>query len=93
MLWLQLIALAGALYRLLFADRGAFPYRPGIRIYEPKQRSLIAWNGQEEIMLKKVCRRSHGQKHHSQQLAHLSGPALVVLAGLPPGGTTGAHAE
>lgn len=51
LLWLQLLALAGALYRLLFADRGAFPFHPGIRVYEPKQRSLIAWNGEEEIML------------------------------------------
>jgi hypothetical protein len=51
MLWLQLLALAWAFYRLLFADRGAFPFRPGIRIYEPKQRSLLAWNGEEEIML------------------------------------------
>jgi hypothetical protein len=34
-----------------YADRGSIPFRPGIRIFEPKQRAMIAWNGKEEILL------------------------------------------
>jgi len=34
-----------------YADRGSIPFRPDIKIFEPKQRAMIAWNGQEEILL------------------------------------------
>src|SRR5512140_110581 len=33
------------------ADRGAIPFRPEVTIFEPTQRALIAWNGEEEILL------------------------------------------
>ena len=33
------------------ADRGSIPFDPGVRIFEPNQRAMIAWNGQEEILL------------------------------------------
>ncbi|MGQ9534696.1 MAG: DUF2330 domain-containing protein [bacterium] len=36
---------------LVFADRGLIPFDPGIEIYEPNQRAMIAWNGEEEILL------------------------------------------
>ena len=35
----------------VYADRGSIPFRPDIRIFEPKQRAMIAWNGEEEILL------------------------------------------
>ncbi len=35
----------------LFADRGSIPFRPNITIFEPTQRAMIAWNGEEEILL------------------------------------------
>ena len=41
--------LAGA--GLAQADRGAIPFRPEVTIFEPTQRALIAWNGEEEILL------------------------------------------
>lgn len=34
-----------------FADRGLIPLNPGIEIFEPNQRAMIAWNGKEEILL------------------------------------------
>lgn len=34
-----------------FADRGLIPFEPGIEIFEPTQRAIIAWNGNEEILL------------------------------------------
>jgi hypothetical protein len=34
-----------------YADRGSIPFRPDVKIFEPRQRALIAWNGQEEILL------------------------------------------
>jgi hypothetical protein len=33
------------------ADRGAIPFQPGVTIFEPTQRALIAWNGKEEILI------------------------------------------
>jgi len=33
------------------ADRGSIPFKPGVEIFEPNQRALIAWNGEEEILL------------------------------------------
>lgn len=35
----------------LFADRGLIPFIPGVQIFEPNQRAMIAWNGSEEILL------------------------------------------
>lgn len=34
-----------------WADRGSIPFKPGVEIFEPNQRALIAWNGEEEILL------------------------------------------
>jgi len=36
---------------ILLADRGSIPFRPYVKIFEPKQRALIAWNGDEQILL------------------------------------------
>lgn len=33
------------------ADRGSIPYKPHVKIFEPTQRAMIAWNGKEEILL------------------------------------------
>jgi hypothetical protein len=33
------------------ADRGSIPFKHGVEIFEPKQRAMLAWNGEEEIML------------------------------------------
>jgi len=35
----------------VYADRGSIPFRPNIKIFEPIQRAMIAWNGEEEILL------------------------------------------
>jgi hypothetical protein len=35
----------------LYADRGSIPFHPDVKIFEPKQRAIIAWNGIEEILL------------------------------------------
>ncbi len=35
----------------LYADRGSIPFEPDVRIFEPTQRAMIAWNGTEEILL------------------------------------------
>jgi len=34
----------------LYADRGSIPLSPDMKIFKPKQRALIAWNGTEEIL-------------------------------------------
>lgn len=33
------------------ADRGIIPVRPGISVYEPGQKAIVAWNGIEEILI------------------------------------------
>lgn len=33
------------------ADRGSIPFKKGARIFEPTQHALLAWNGEEEILL------------------------------------------
>lgn len=33
------------------ADRGSIPFDERVKIFEPKQRAIIAWNGTEEILL------------------------------------------
>jgi hypothetical protein len=35
----------------VYADRGSIPFEPNIKIFEPTQRAMIAWNGEEEILL------------------------------------------
>lgn len=34
-----------------YADRGMIPVNPYVKIFEPVQRAMIAWNGSEEILL------------------------------------------
>jgi len=36
---------------LVYADRGMIPVSIGISVYEPGQKAIIAWNGQEEILI------------------------------------------
>lgn len=41
----------GFLANVVSADRGMIPFDPNIKIFEPNQRAMIAWNGSEEILL------------------------------------------
>lgn len=34
-----------------WADRGSIPFKPNVQVFEPIQRAMIAWNGEEEILL------------------------------------------
>ncbi|MFW6164515.1 MAG: DUF2330 domain-containing protein, partial [Planctomycetota bacterium] len=34
-----------------WADRGSIPFKPHVKVFEPTQRAMIAWNGEEEILL------------------------------------------
>lgn len=45
------LLLVAALTGAVQADRGSIPLRPGIRVFEPTQTALVAWNGKEEIMI------------------------------------------
>jgi len=33
------------------ADRGSIPFKPNVKLFEPTQRAMLAWNGVEEILL------------------------------------------
>jgi hypothetical protein len=45
------VIIAFLLVSLASADRGMMPFDPNIQIFEPTQRVMIAWNGEEEILL------------------------------------------
>ena len=45
----------------LAADRGAIPFDPDVRIFEPNQRAIIAWNGQKQILLLSTDMRASRQ--------------------------------
>ncbi len=55
MKWLgALLVMSGGLawmVRNLFANRGFISFAPGLRLSEPLQRAVIAWNGEEEILI------------------------------------------
>ena len=34
-----------------YGDRGSIPFEPNVKIFEPTQRAMIAWDGEEEILL------------------------------------------
>lgn len=46
-MFIILICTAG----VVLSDRGSISFRPKIKIFEPKQRALIGWDGKEEILL------------------------------------------
>ena len=33
------------------ADRGSIPFNPNVKIFEPNQRAILAWNGKTQILL------------------------------------------
>ncbi|MBI3922682.1 MAG: DUF2330 domain-containing protein, partial [Armatimonadetes bacterium] len=50
----KVITIVGMLWcipRASIADWGSHALRPNIKLYEPNQRAIIAWNESEEILL------------------------------------------
>ena len=50
-----------ASFPLVLADRGMIPITPGVSVYEPGQKAILAWNGQEEILILSTDVRSDRQ--------------------------------
>ena len=49
---IAIIAIIGVLsVSTAYADRGSIPFKQGVSIFEPNQRAMLAWNGEEEILL------------------------------------------
>lgn len=46
-----LLALASFCFPLAYADRGMIPVTPDVSVYEHGQKAIVAWNGQEEILI------------------------------------------
>jgi len=46
-----LLLLSAVSLPLVYADRGMIPVSPGISVYEPGQKAILAWNGQKEIII------------------------------------------
>jgi hypothetical protein len=49
--WCAVLIWAGWVTVSAVADRGSVPFKPGVKIFEPNQRAMIAWDGSEEILL------------------------------------------
>jgi hypothetical protein len=51
--WFVFLALltVHALCRTAQADRGSIPFKPHVQIFEPTQRAMLAWSGDDEILL------------------------------------------
>ncbi|GEM_PF-5178653 len=56
MRWLGLVAIAVCAYAL--ADGGIISYKPRVRIFEPGQNAVIAFNGEEELLYLSVDTRA-----------------------------------
>jgi hypothetical protein len=46
-----LILLLATSFLFIHADRASIPFKSHVKVFEPNQRAMIAWNGQEEILL------------------------------------------
>jgi len=46
-----LLFLASFCFPVAYADRGMIPVTPDVSVYEPGQKAIVAWNGQEEILI------------------------------------------
>lgn len=49
--WLCLLVAVGLAGPRALADCGSIPFEPGVEIFEPNQRAVLAYNGREEILL------------------------------------------
>ncbi len=58
------------------ADRGSIPFRPHVRILEPNQNAILAWNGREEIMALTTDLRATGKTKVLQVLPLPSEPKV-----------------
>ncbi len=50
-LLLVLSFLTAFCFPVVYADRGMIPVTPDVSVYEPGQKAIVAWNGQEEILI------------------------------------------
>lgn len=48
---IALFFLVSLYFPSVYADRGLIPIEPDVSVYEPGQKAILAWNGQEEIMI------------------------------------------
>jgi len=48
---LLIVLFIGGLTADVSADRGSIPFLPQVEIYEPLQQAVIAWDGQEQILI------------------------------------------
>jgi len=63
-----------------YADRGMIPVDPEVSVYEPGQKAIIAWNGEEEILILSTDVTSSGETFAIEILPLPSNPGQVELA-------------
>ena len=74
-----------ALFLLSFptvsADRGMIPIEPEVSVYEPGQKAIVAWNGQEEILILSTDVKANGGTWVLEMMPLPSNPTVIEKAG------------
>ena len=64
----------------VYADRGLIPIDPEISVYEPSQKAIIAWDGEEEILILSTDINSIEETYIVEILPLPSNPLSVEIA-------------
>jgi len=62
------------------ADRCIIPVDPGVSVYEPGQKAIIAWNGQEEILILSTDVHAGGSTYALEVMPLPSNPEVIEQA-------------
>ncbi len=62
------------------ADRGMIPIEPDVSVYEPGQKAIVAWNGEEEILILSTDVNAGGDTHVLEIMPVPSNPKVIEKA-------------
>jgi len=62
------------------ADRGMIPIEPTVSVYEPGQKAVVAWNGQEEILILSTDVTANGGTWVLEMMPLPSNPTVIEKA-------------
>ncbi len=62
------------------ADRGMIPIEPDVSVYEPGQKAIVAWNGEEEILILSTDVNAGGDTYALEIMPIPSNPNVIEKA-------------
>ncbi len=75
-----LLLLLLSVFPTALADRGIIPIDPDVSVYEPGQKAIIAWNGDEEILILSTDVNAGGETHALEVMPLPSSPKAIEEA-------------